>query len=289
MSRRKRTNASLRFRALGAFSKGRRIVASYLLTAATWTAVAPNVIAIPLAQAGFNDATGLNADDIVNSPYQLGGPLGGSGGNELGWVGPWTGGNIVQSAVVFEGDGAAQITPTTEVHRAWVSASRNQFEIEQYVRMSTGARLVAYVEQQFSSNALYQGPIWQAFPDGRFYVIDGVGDGAAVAPREFSGSTWEPDVWYKINIVGDVATQTWEFFVNDVRYDAPDPLGFRGTPSMLDRVRYLSEGSGPVLLDAVSIVPEPSIMATSLVAMSCVLVLCAIRFDSRTRMARRPT
>jgi hypothetical protein len=87
-----------------------------------------------------------------------------------------------------------------------------------------------------------------------------------VAPREFSGFTWEPDVWYKINIVGDVASQTWEFFVNDVRYDAPDPLGYRGVPSVIDRIRYLSEGTGPVLLDSIAIVPEPPSMVVALVA-----------------------
>lgn len=286
MSRRMERFASPCIRALGEFSNAQRLLACSLFTVVAWTTVAPTATATPLASAGFNDMMGLNADETPDSPYGLGGPLGGSGGGEPGWVAPWTGGNLVQTAVVFEGDGAAQITPTSEVHRAWAPAATNHFEIEQYVRLSAGARLVAYVEQQTPGNALYQGPIWQAFPDGRFYIIDGVGDGAAVAPQEFSGFTWEPDVWYKINIVGDVASQTWEFFVNDERYDAPDPLGYRGIPSVIDRIRFLSEGSGPVYLDAVTIVPEPSSMVVAFITMMCLTACAASRLPLWNRVAR---
>ena len=221
-------------------------------------AVKPSLVdAAFVAQAGFNDTAGINSNPLANSPYLLGGSVSGKGIGEPGWAGPWSGNGTVQTSTVFEGDGALQITPTAAPFREWTAQLTGQFTIEQYVRFTEGARLVAYTEQGTSESTALHGPIWQAFPDHHFNVIDGTGDGGFPVPI-VTDFTWQPDVWYKITVHANVATQTWDFAVNDVPYVSANPLGFRGSPTAITEVRYLSEGSGLVFLDSVSIVPEPS-------------------------------
>jgi hypothetical protein len=213
-----------------------------------------------ITQAGFNDATGINSNPTPNSPYTLNGSILGAGVGELGWAGPWfgIGGDTnVQTSTVFEGDGALQITPTFAPARQWTAQLQGQLTIEQYVRFTEGARLVAYTQQNTTEDTTVQGPIWQAFPDHHFNVIDGIGDGGDPVPT-VTDFTWQSNVWYKITVHANVATQTWDFAVNDVPYISPHPLGYRGTPTALTTVRYLSEGSGLVFLDAVTVIPEPS-------------------------------
>ena len=87
-----------------------------------------------------------------------------------------------------------------------------------------------------------------------------VADLINAAPTEITGFTWSPGVWYQINTRVDVSKGTWDFYVNGNHYDAPDPLGFRGNAVALDRFRFLSEGTGNVYLDGLTIsaIPEPS-------------------------------
>jgi hypothetical protein len=151
-----------------------------------------------------------------------------------------------------------------------------QFSIEEYVRFATGARLVAYTEQGTTQATTLQGPIWQAFADGKFYVLNGVGDGGSPSST-FTGFTWQPGVWYKIDVTGNVATQTWSFAVNDVPYAPSSPLGYRGSPTYLDEVRYLSEGSGTMFLDSVTIVPEPSGVMIALIGGVLIMATLATR------------
>jgi hypothetical protein len=40
----------------------------------------------------------------------------------------------------------------------------------------------------------------------------------------------------------DVAKQTWEFFVDDRRFESPKPLGFRTKVEYLDYINFLVEG-----------------------------------------------
>ncbi|HTM55127.1 MAG TPA: PEP-CTERM sorting domain-containing protein [Pirellulales bacterium] len=213
-----------------------------------------------ITQAGFNDATGINSNPTPNSPYTLGGSVTGAGIGEPGWAAPWyntLGTATVQTSTVFEGDGALQLTPTTSPARQWTAPLQGQLIIEQYVSFTEGARLVAYTQQGTSEATTEQGPIWQAFPDHHFNVIDGSGDGGSPTPT-VTNFTWQPGVWYKVTVHADVATQTWDFAVNDVPYVSANPLGYRGSPTSLSVVHYLSEGSGLVFLDAVTVVPEPS-------------------------------
>lgn len=216
-----------------------------------------------ITQAGFNDATGINSNPAPNSPYTLGGSVLGAGIGEPGWAGPWFalpglgGSATVQTTTVFEGDGALQITPTFAPARQWTAQLQGQLIIEQYVRFTEGARLVAYTQQNTSEATTLQGPVWQAFPNHTFNVVDGIGNGGSPAPI-VTNFTWQPGVWYKITVYANVATQTWDFAVNDVLYIPANPLGFRGSPTALTTVRYLAEGDGLVYLDALTVVPEPS-------------------------------
>ncbi len=64
-----------------------------------------------IAQTGFNDAAGID----TGSPYRLG-LVNGQGSGEPGWARPWAeplARGIVQNTVVFEGDQALQILPTS--------------------------------------------------------------------------------------------------------------------------------------------------------------------------------
>jgi hypothetical protein len=232
-----------------------------------------------IAQAGFNDASGINSNPTPNSPYTLGGSVVGAGINEPGWAGPWyntLGSAAVQSSTVFEGDGALQLTPTTSPARQWTAQLQGQFVIEQYVRFTEGARLVAYTQQGTSEATTQQGAIWQAFPDHHFNVIDGNGDGGSPTPTS-TNFTWQPGVWYKITVDVDVASQTWNFAVDDVPYVPANPLGFRGAPTDLTVVHYLSEGLGLVYLDAVTVVPEPSSFEIGLLGGLALIALAGAR------------
>jgi hypothetical protein len=222
-----------------------------------------------IAQSGFNDTSGINSDDLTNSPYQLGALISGQGAAEPGWSEPWSSdgsASIVQTAVTFEGDGAALVVPTSGISRRWTATQTGIFTIDLNVRFNPDSRLIGYVFRDTNISDL-QGPVWQAMPDGTFRVVDGNGN-PTNPPIEVTGFTWTPDVWYKISLHVDVGDQTWEFFVDDQKYNAPDPLGFRGNPpwlDYLDGISFLSETSGAsgVYIDNIQIceIPEPSALA----------------------------
>jgi hypothetical protein len=207
-----------------------------------------------VAETGFNDLKGIGSE--MPGAYVLGPLTADSGQGEPGWLRTWGPDprSIVQNKVVFEGDQALQIQPTTAPNRAIAEPMTGLFSIEQYVRFEPGARLVAYTEVEATGELIAnQGAVWQALPDGRFYVVAGTGDGCIVCNTEFTGFTWSPGIWYQVTTVIDVSAQSWDFYVDGAHYDRAEPLGFRGTPTSLDRIRYLSEGSGSVFLDAIII------------------------------------
>src|SRR5262245_22088764 len=198
-----------------------------------------------VAQTGFNDAAGINSNPVPGSPYSLG-LVAGAGGVEPGWLGPWSDGPmiaLVQNVATFEGDQALRIPATTAPSRALATPVTGTLTIEQAVRFDAGARLVAYTELEATGESIAnQGAVWQAFPDNSFRVVDGMRDGCIDCPVLITPFQWSPGVWYQVTTMIDVAAGTWDFFVDGVHYDAPHPLGFRGAPLMLDRIRYLSEG-----------------------------------------------
>ncbi len=234
-----------------------------LLTFGALLIIARSAGAEIIAQTGFNDASGINSNSTANSPYALG-SVNGAGAGETGWLAPWSGSptlSTVQNSVVFEGDQALRLQPTFSTSRALATTLFDGFYTQQFVRFDEGARFVAYTElESHPENISYEGAIWAAFPDHTFRVVDGVRDGAIDAPTEITGLTWRPGLWYEVVTRVDVFNGTWDFFVNGVRYNAPDPLGFRGDTFALDRFRYLSEGTGNVYLDGLTIstIPEPS-------------------------------
>ena len=240
-----------------------RLLLSKLLTFGVLLFISQPAAAEIIAQTGFNDASGINGNATSNSPYSLG-SLNGGGAGESGWLAPWSGSptlTTVQNSVVFEGDQALRLQPTFSPSRALAAPVTDGFFTQQYVRFDEGARFVAYTElESHPEDIAFQGAIWQAFPDHTFRVIDGVRDGANAAPTEITGFTWSPGVWYQIDTRVDVSKGTWDFYVNGNHYDAPDPLGFRGNAVALDRFRFLSEGTGNVYLDGLTIsaIPEPS-------------------------------
>jgi parallel beta-helix repeat protein len=207
-----------------------------------------------IIETGFNDASGINGNGTPNSPYALG-PVHGNGAGEPGWSTPWlTGGaSLIQSAVVFEGDNALRVVPTSLPQRAWATPATDVLTIEQRVRFDSGARVVAY-SQTAGSGEGSQGAVWTA--DGtRFYVLDGHRNGSGSVID--TNLRWVPGTWYDVKSVIDVKNGGWEFYVNGVPFAAGRPLGFRGTPNYLDTIRYLSEGSGSAYVDAIRITVTP--------------------------------
>ena len=209
-----------------------------------------------IVSAGFNDASGINSDADPNSPYELNALAAGQGGSEPGWAGPWLGGGgtaIVQDAITFEGDGALRVFPTTGTGRNWSDGQTGNFVVEQRLRFTANSRTVIYIEDaDFNSVISGQGPVIHAFPNGTISVNDS-------GTNEIISMGWVPDVWYTFTTVIDFPSQTYEFFLDGVKHNAPDPLGFRGGPGKIDRIRYLSEVSGTgTYVDQFEVfIPEP--------------------------------
>ena len=220
-----------------------------------------------VAETGFNDATGINSNPTPNSPYELDADLFGQAvGEQPQWLGTWTvsdpGKFSAQSAITFEGDGTLHANRTAQGWRQWAVPQSEVFTVEYRVRFTENSRTIFYLENN-SHDFINQGPVWHAFPGGEITVNDGVGDGCGTGDCdvEDTGFQWSADTWYKVKLIVDVPDQTYRFFLNDVEYAAPDPLGFRGTPGQINRIRFLAEVSGNgTYIDELRIfgVPEPS-------------------------------
>ncbi len=218
-----------------------------------------------IAETGFNDASGINSDGVPDSPYQLNTSLPGQPVTELGWAGPWFQQHFndsvptVQSGVVFEGDGAGWLPSITNTTRQWADPQDGQFVIESWMRFTAGFQgtVYTYGDEWPSGDASNVATQWRAGPtDGSISVYDGVGD--LSSPREYTGFQFVPDKWHKFTQIIDYPSQTWRFFMDDVEYLAPDPLGFRGTPPPLDGFHVLSTSSGAYLDELRILVPEPA-------------------------------
>ena len=243
-----------------------------------------------VAATGFNDASGIHSDAAANSPYALNSTISGQGAGEVGWLGTWAvlSGPIanatVQDEITKEGDGALYLQRTTNTRRRWADPQSGVFVVEQHLRFTENSRTVIYLFDG-SLGGLpngAQGPVWAAFPDGSVVVIDGTGDGCFSCPTEDTGFDWTPDRWHKFTTIVDVPENTYRFFMDDVEYLAPDPLGFRGTPSAIDAINYLAEVSGNgTYVDSIRVIPEP---ATSVLAcLAVVLSGCAWRARNGSR------
>ena len=73
-----------------------------------------------------------------------------------------------------------------------------------------------------------------------------------------------------VSLLVDPAAQSYEFFVDDVKYESPDRLNFRGSPGSIYFLDYLVASEAWV--DHISVtVPQPSsliMLATGILALA---------------------
>ena len=210
----------------------------------------PSVVA-----AGFNDALGINADATPNSPYTLGAPFNGTGGSESGWAGNWvetTGAPAlatIQTSNTFEGDGALHIGGgTVQVIRDVSNGiTSGKITFSQMLFAPPAGGVGSYLQDSaFSDPAVSSAAVWTGGASSNFTVLD--------------GGTWEDtgipvpiQQWARVDVQVDMTARTWDFFVNGVKYNAPDPLNFRGTPSYINQLNYLVTNVPGVDIDAIQV------------------------------------
>jgi Ca2+-binding RTX toxin-like protein len=211
--------------------------------------------------AGFNDGEGINADPTADSPYAIGGQLAGTGVGEPGWASEWVAGvgpanATVQNATVFEGDGAIQITGgTTQILRQWSDGEATGIvTVSEEIYIPAGGGLGQYVQDSaFSDAAVSTAAQWDAIASlGNFRVVDG-------GVVEDTGIPVPIQQWVKVAVRIDMTARTYDFFVNDVQYIAPDPIDFRGNPGVVNQVNFLVENAPGGYIDAIQVLgPDPA-------------------------------
>jgi hypothetical protein len=234
---------------------------------------APAAQAAPptIAESGFNDAAGIHADPTPGSPYEFGQSIHGRSDLEPGWAERWVvsdGGSTSGQELGLaeadptapEGDGVLHVSigrfGETWVYRRWAEAQSGAFILYQHVRLPEGGWMGSRPFEQCSLSGF--GPAWGA-SNNRFRVMDG--DGLGGGTWEDTGFSVVPMQWHEVKLVVDVSTQSWEFYVDGQRYDAPDPLDFRGSPASIRYVDYLAQDE--LWLDRIRIteIPEPATLS----------------------------
>jgi hypothetical protein len=201
-----------------------------------------------IASAGFNDARGMNSNPVPGSPYPLDSSNREGGVGEPGWKGPWLAhpDAAFQTKVVFEGDGALYLKGRPNFGpnygRQLTQAQTGKFQVEYYLQVPAGSSGGGYVWQH-PGGADFSGPNWGA-RGGKFSVHG-----------QDTGFPCVPGQWYKVTLRIDVAKHTWDFFVDDKRFESPKPLGFRGKVEYLDYINFLVEGG--VYIDALRVTRLP--------------------------------
>ena len=208
-----------------------------------------------IASAGFNDARGLNSNPVPGAPYPLDTPNRVGGAGEPGWAELWpaTPAARFQTKVVFEGDGALYLTGSPNVGpnygRQLARAQTGRFQVEYHLQVPAGSSCGGYVWKDpwkdGRGGPFASGPNWNA------------GGGKFSAQGLDTGFKCLPGRWYKVTLRINVATQTWEFFVDDRRFEASHPLGFRAKVEYLDVVNFLVEGG--VYIDALRVTRLPDV------------------------------
>lgn len=201
-----------------------------------------------VAQSGLNDASGINSNALPGSPYQFGVTVHGRGGPESGWASGWVvsdggcacgedRGKAVANPF-HEGDGSLHIRGPGSlgnawVHRQWTEPQFARFILEQRVRFPAYGILGS---RPYGPGG--HGPVWSV-SGNRFFAHDGDTFGGGVP--EDTGFTVTPLAWHKITLIVNVASQTYEFYVDDQHYLAPDPLNFRERPTSIYSADYLAD------------------------------------------------
>jgi hypothetical protein len=155
-----------------------------------------------------------------------------------------------QSKVVFEGDGALYLQGSPNVGpnygRQLAQAQTGEFQVEYQVQVPAGSSFGGYIWQDREGGAFNSGPNW------------GAGRGKFSVHGQDTGLKCEPGRWYKVTLRIDVPKQTWEFFVEDQRFESPKPLPFRAKVQYLDYINFLVEGG--VYIDDLRVtrLPDPA-------------------------------
>jgi hypothetical protein len=202
-----------------------------------------------IASSGFNDARGMNRDAIPDSPFPLDASNKQGGTGEPGWDGLWAAhpSATFQRKVVFEGDGALYLKGSPNVGpnygRRLAEAQTGRFQVEYRVQVPAGSVCSLQFWKDRHSIPEEAGPVCGVH-QGRFYVHK--------VHTEFK---CEPGRWYKVTLRIDVPNQTWEFFVDDKRYESAKPLTFRAKVPYLAHINFIVEGSA--YIDALRVTRLP--------------------------------
>ena len=207
-----------------------------------------------IAQCGFN-----------STYYQLDQPLWGQGQTEPGWGGNTWGSwkdngwavstgmvKAVADSTAAESDGDLHMlgTASSEVgaYRRWGTHLTEPFWIEQYVRLTTGSGFGSRPGQ--NGDGYHTSASWTV-KNNHFFV----GDAGSSLDTGFDVTLME---WQKVATMIDPTTKTFEFYVNDQKYNSPHPLGFSSNIGYVDYFDYLSDQESWVDGIRVYTVPEPS-------------------------------
>jgi hypothetical protein len=204
-----------------------------------------------IASSGFNNRRGMNSTPVSGTPFTLDTPNREGGAGEPGWKGPWLAhpDAVFQSKVVFEGDGALRIFGRPNFGpnywRQLAQAQTGRFQVEFYLQLEAGSSIGGYLWQDPHGGADHSGPNWGA-GGGKFSVWGYPDTGFKILPGR----------WYKVTFRIDVPKQTWEFLLDDKRFESPQPLQFRAKVQYLDVINFLG-GEGVGYIDALRVTRLP--------------------------------
>lgn len=200
------------------------------------------------AKAGFNDADGINSNGRKNSPYAFGVKGFQQGNGEAGWDTPWSPNDNLsfQAEVVAEGDGALFLRGTANTGRKLSAAYKNLVRVEQSVRLPPDGDLKVYISQDENATAA----MWFA-GEGKFVVLDGVGEQYGSHKKLDTRIKCEADKWYHVVVDVDLSSKTWTFSVDGTKFDKT--LHFRGRAEVVQAIGLLSEKPAGAYVDAIQI------------------------------------
>ena len=197
--------------------------------------------------------------------------------SDKGWTTPWllAGGSaedcVTQCDIRLHGDMALMTMATCAIERYFPGISSGILTLELVIRSEHPTVTIdapdSSVLKVYATDADQAGGWafrWHhpyAWPEvggntfPRFYVIDG--RGRKRKGLEYTDMRVEAGIWYKVGAVLNLDTQTWQFWVDGVQFDALGVLGHEMTwwknLRSLSKVRIQSIYSGKNWIDAVAI------------------------------------
>jgi hypothetical protein len=117
--------------------------------------------------------------------------------------------------------------------------------VEFHLQLEAGSSIGGYLWQDYHGGADHSGPNWGA-GGGKFSVWGYPDTGFKIVPGR----------WYKVTFRIDVPKQSWEFFLDDKRFESPQLLQFRAKVQYLDVINFLG-GEGGAYIDALRVTRLP--------------------------------